>query len=209
MGFFSKLRENAEAKKEAQKRHNEDILRIESEIKAKMENSPLVKELVDYILHGEKWIVVGQNLDDTCIRDVSIEWNRIDVEWIGYRYERKIAQDGSHYTDKDEMTVKKTSFVFAEHGFSPLKTYIDSENGIEIPMDRMCYILATILDENMAATIKNYKHEAPGLYFTYDIIGHFNYQKDNPRIQGTKVGWAHYRYMVPDINSQGPLQEWF
>lgn len=224
MGFFDKLREKqeemrkaAEAKslaaeeakrieEEAKREREAATVRIESTIKAKMENSPLVAELLNCILNGEKWIVAGQNLDDTCIRQVAIEWNLVDIEWLGYHRERKIAENGNPYIDTVEDVIKKATFVFAEHGYSPLKAYVDAETGIEISIERMCFILATILDEHMATTIKNYKHEAPGQYGAYDKIYHSEYQRYNAFLHGT--GWAYYRYMVPDINSQGPLQEW-
>jgi len=207
MGIFSKLRESVEAKKEAQRTHKENILRIESEVKEKMENSPLVAELLDCILHGEKWIVAGQNLNDTCIRNVEVEWNLIYIEWIGFHYERKVVETtGKPYTSKVEDILKTFSFVFAEHGYSPLKPYVDAETGIEVPMDRMCFILASILDEHMSQTIKNYTHYVKHEYGAYDKIYYVTTQRHDPRLHC--AGRAYYRYMVPDTNSQGPLQEW-
>lgn len=225
MGFFDKLREKqeemrkaAEAKRlaaeeakrieeEARREREAATMRIESTIKTKMENSPLVAELLNCILNGEKWIVAGQNLDDTCIRNVEIEWDLVDIEWIGYHYERKVAQTGDPYISKEEDVLKKYSFVFAEHGYSPLKAYVDSESGIEIPMDRMCFILATIIDEHMAKSIKNYKHEAPGRFDSnYNKIYQTTYHRYKYLLHCS--GRAYYRYMVPDVNSQGPLQEW-
>lgn len=229
MGFFDKLREKqeemrkaAEAKRlaaeeakrieeEAKREREAAIMRIESTIKGKMENSPLVTELLNCILNGEKWIVAGQNLDDTCIRHMIVDWNLVEVEWLGYHYERKIAElTGEPFISKEEDVLKKYSFIFAEHGYSPLKTYVDNETGIEISVERMCFILATILDEHMAASIKNYSNVVPSI--TTDVVFHgvgtTQLSRNGGRYLPSNPWWAYFYYTVPDINSQGPLQEW-
>lgn len=226
MGFFDKLREKqeemrkaAEAKRlaveeakrieeEAKREREAAIMRIESTIKEKMEKSPLVAELLNCIFNGEKWIVAGQNLDDTCMREVSVEWNLVDVEMIDYRFVRDTRHDGTPYNRMEEYESKKYSFVFAEHGYSPLKPYVDAESGIEISLERMCFILATILDKHMSTTITNYTNvvRCKHIDCTYDGVKHSDYQRHNYLLHGP--GWAYYRYMVPDINSQGPLQKW-
>ena len=135
---------------------------LENEILQKMSRVQFLDNLIGQLFGDdlEEWITMGQSYYDERTRVVSVEPDSVSIEWASWDKERVqvgVYDDGTPKTEVRDCKkiLGEIAYSFTKSGYLPLHAHYNEKGKEDVSVDRVCYLLASIIQERMAAKMPN------------------------------------------------------
>ena len=150
---------------------------IEEEIKKKLSHNSMIDALVEEMINNNNaeraWLHIGQDYYDSCERIVRVDKDGISIK----------ESEAGHFNESSR-TVSKIGYRYVDHGFVPLHAYKSSDNTKQLPLNRVCHLLALTIKEKLEKNRPDFK------------CGEVSDETSEA---------SRFRYKVPAL----PFEEWF